>query len=87
MTVFSEVSFGFLQDYSQSSGVVNISVRVVRMLKPGSSTVGYKPIALKLGPDAHCPCPPFLSVDGPVEFVCEETLVERLDVESMRGRE
>jgi len=87
VTVFSEVSLSLLQDYSQSSGVVNVSVQAVRMLEPVPSTVGCEPVALKLGPDAHRPSPPFLSVNGPVEFVYKETLVERFDVESMRGRE
>jgi hypothetical protein len=87
VTVFGEVSLSLLKDCSQSSRVVNVSVRAVRMLKPVSSTVQCEPVALKLSPDVHCPGPPFLSVNGPVEFVCEETSVERLDVESMRGRE
>ena len=86
VTVFGEVSLSFLEDCGQSSGVVNVSVREVRTLKPVSS-MGCEPVVFKLGPDAHCPGPPFLSVHGPVKFVCEETSVERLDVESMRGRE
>lgn len=87
VTVFGKVSLGLLKDWGQSSGVVNISVRAVRMLKPGSPRMECEPVALKLCPDAHCSGSPFLSVDGPVEFVCKKTSVERLDVESMRGRE
>ena len=47
----------------------------------------YEPVALELGPDTHRPGSPFLPVNDPVEFVCEETSVERFDVESMRIRE
>ena len=87
VAMFGEVSLSLFKDCGQSSGVVNISARAVRRLKPVSSTDGCEPVALKLGPDAHCSGPPFLPVHGPVEFVCEEASVERLDVEPMRGRE
>ena len=39
VAVFGEVSLSILQDCSQSSWVVNVSVRGVRMVKPVSSTV------------------------------------------------
>jgi len=38
VTMFGKVSLSFLKDCSQSSRVVNISVREVRMLKPVPST-------------------------------------------------
>jgi len=40
VTVFGEVGLSLLKDCSQGSGVVNVSVRAVRMLKPVPSTVG-----------------------------------------------
>lgn len=40
MTAFGEVSLSVLQDYSQSSRVMNVPVQTVRMMRPVSSIVG-----------------------------------------------
>jgi hypothetical protein len=76
VTVFGEVSLSLLKDRRQSSRVMNVSVLAVRILKPVSSMARCEPVTVKLGPDVHRPSPPFLPVDDPVEFVCEETSVE-----------
>jgi hypothetical protein len=88
VTVFGEVSLSLLQNYGQSSRVVHVSIGGEWITKPGFVQGGeYEPVALELGPDIHRPGPPFLPVDDPVELVCEETSVERFNVESMRVRE